>query len=82
MLIQLLCNEKFHSFCRMKKVWKDEMNEEKNLAAVIKDMKPMDRLNEILSAAVEEMKKSNKFSSAVMLLCSIISVICILNTMC
>lgn len=57
MLIQLLCNENCHSFCRTKKVWKDDMNEGKNLKAVIKDMKPMDRQNEILSAAVEEMKK-------------------------
>ena len=74
--------------------WKDEIDNEKNLAYMIEDMKKligsmMDRQNEILWAAVEEIthaseerKKSNKAIFLVMCLCCLMSVICMLKILC
>ena len=70
--------------------WKDEIDNEKNLAAMIEDMKKMmDRQNEILWAAVEkikhaseERKKSNKGICLVMFLCCLMIVICMLKILC
>ena len=75
-------------------IWKDEIGNEKNLASLIENMKKMldglmDRQNEILWAAVEEMKqaseerkKSNKLSCVLMCLCCLISVICVFKMVC